>query len=248
MLEKHKSEKEFLKTYNPNNFARPNVSVDASIFTIIDEEVHVLLIKRENHPFKDFWSLVGGYVDIEQDYDIETTAKRKLKEKTGVDTPYLEQLGAFGNNNRDPRFWSVTISYFALIPHNNIKINTGSGAIDIKWSKVKKGKVKDELAFDHKLILEKASERLRKKVLYTSLPVFLMPQYFTLRELQSVYETILNKKIDSKSFRRRIINADIIEEIGTFSQPSEGRPAKLYRKSEVDKAHFFLRNIEGASL
>lgn len=246
MNEKHKAEQEFLNSYNPNDFARPNLSVDAIIFTIIDQELQVLLIKRDNHPFKDYWSLVGGYVDLEQDQDIDATAKRKLKEKTGVDTPYLEQLGAFGDNKRDPRYWSATISYFALIPSNNIKLSIGNGASDIKWSKVKEGKVAEELAFDHELILKQCAARLRNKVLYTSLPIFLMPEEFTLRELQSVYETIIDQKIDSKSFRRRIIGANILEETGELTKQSEGRPAQLYRKKENTKAHFFLRNIEGA--
>ncbi len=240
------SEEEFLKNYDPSIFARASTSVDTAIFTVIDDHLHVLTAKRGEHPFKDMWSLVGGFIDIEMDYDIEATAKRKLEEKTGVRTPYLEQYGTIGNKTRDPRGWSVTTIYFALIPCHEVKLQADKGAIDIKWSLVTNGKVKDKLAFDHADILAKCVERLRSKVLYTSLPVYLMPKDFTLGELQKVYENILDKKIDHKSFRRRILNTDILEETDDMRYDGK-RPAQLYRQKADQKPHFFIRNIEGAA-
>lgn len=238
------SEKEFLASYDASKFERPNTAIDTVIFTVFDGHLHVLTVKRAEHPYKDTWSLVGGYIDIYRDKDIEETAKRKLEEKTGVKTPYLEQFETVGNAERDPRGWSITTVYFALIPSHDIVLKAGKGATEIKWSKVQSGKVKDKLAFDHADILGGAVERLRNKVLYTSLPIHLMPRDFTLGELQSVYEIILDKKIDHKSFRRRILSVDLLEE--TEGMRHEGkRPARLYHLKKGQKTHFFVRNIEG---
>ncbi len=239
-----KDEKDFLKHYDPNVFERPNVSVDTVIFTVSSGRLQVLLMKRANHPAQGRWSLVGGFVDVARDKNLEATAMRKLAEKTGVKTPYLEQFGAFGNAKRDPRGWSVTTVYFALIPAENITLQAGEGATDIKWAVVEDGKVKDKLAFDHAEILRGSYERLRSKVLYTSLPVHLMGDEFTLAELQKVYEIIMGGKMDHKSFRRRILSADILEETGHMKETGR-RPAMLYRQKKAEGTHFFVRNIEG---
>lgn len=240
----NQTEEEYLEAYDPNIFERPNTSVDTVIFTVLDGYLQVLTVKRENYPSKDMWSLVGGFVDIKKDKDIEATAIRKLEEKTGVKTPYLEQYGSIGNAVRDPRGWSITNIYFALIPHHQVSLHVGEGATDIKWSIIKDNKVEDSLAFDHEKILKGCIERLRNKVLYTSLPVHLMPNDFTLRELQTVYEIILDQKLEHKSFRRRIISADIIEETGEMSH-ERGRPAMKYRLTQ-NHTHYFVRNIEGS--
>lgn len=242
----NQTEEDFLRNYDSSAFEKPITSVDIVIFTVLNNHLHVLTIKRAEHPFKDLWSLVGGFIDLQNDADLESAAMRKLKEKTGVKSPYLEQFGTIGNRSRDPREWSVTTVYFALIPCHTVKLQPGKGTIDIKWSKVIDGKIKDKLAFDHSDILAKCTERLRSKVLYTSLPIYLMPKDFTLGELQKVYEVILDKKIDHKSFRRRILNAEIIEDIGKMRHEGK-RPAHLYQLKEMNSPHFFVRNIEGAS-
>tara|TARA_R110000868_G_scaffold360413_2_gene622414 strand:+ start:1239 stop:1979 length:741 start_codon:yes stop_codon:yes gene_type:complete len=246
-LKKHKDDnKEFIKTYNSSVYEKPNTSVDTAIFTVYEGKLCVLTVKRDEPPFKDAWTLVGGFIDINHDIDLESTAMRKLTEKTGVSTPYLEQFGTVGNKTRDPRGWSVTTVYFALIPHNNVKFTSRKGASDIKWAAVNKGKIKNKLGFDHAAILKACSERLRSKVLYTSLPVHLMSGPFTLGELQKTYEIILEKKIDHKSFRRRILAADIIEE--THNMRREGtRPAQLYQLRDKHASHFFTRTMEGAN-
>ena len=239
------NEAKFLENYNPNTFERPNASVDAVIYTVSSGALQTLIMKRENHPFQGKWSLVGGYIDMENDHDLEATAKRKLIEKTGVKTPYLEQFGSIGNAKRDPRHWSITTVYFALIPVEDIVLRAGQGATDIKWAPVKEGAVKEKLAFDHGQILKACTERLRNKVLYTSLPVHLMPDEFTLMELQKVYEIIIGNTMDHKSFRRRILGADILEETGKLKETGR-RPAMLYRQRKAEGTHFFVRNIEGA--
>lgn len=239
-----RSEAEFLKNYNPKDFDRPNFSVDIAIFTVFDKALQILLVQRAGHPFQGAWSLVGGFVDLERDRMLEDTAKRKLAEKTGVKTPYLEQCITLGSKDRDPRGWSVTTVYFALLPHESIALQAGMGATDIKWSPLQGDRVRESLAFDHEEILRLAIERLRNKVLYTTLPAYLMPEKFTLGDLQKVYEIVLNKEIGVKSFRRRMAAADILEETAETRQDAK-RPARLYRlKPNVD-THFFLRNIEG---
>lgn len=245
MNETHQTEEAFLRTYDADFFKKPNTTVDTVIYSIIGDDLHVLLLKRSEHPFQDTWSLVGGFIDITLDSDLEATAMRKLKEKTGVDAPYLEQFGTIGNNTRDPRGWSVTTVYFALIPTQNLSLCVGKGASEIKWSKIVDGKVKEKLAFDHTEILTKCTQRLRNKVLYTSLPVYFLQEDFTLGELQKVYEIILGDKIDHKSFRRRILSADILEETGAMRQDGR-RPAHLYKLNRQHGTHFFIRNIEGA--
>lgn len=238
-------EKIFLERYDPNQFDRPNVSVDIIIFTIISDQLQVLTIKRAEHPFKDCWSLVGGYVDTHYDKTLEDTAKRKLKEKTGVDAPYLEQFATIGNASRDPRGWSVTTLYFALMPAAHIQLNTGLGATEIKWTPIKNGRIKDKLAFDHAELLLRCAERLQNKILYTSIPVHFMSENFTLSDLQKVYEIILAKKIDHKSFRRRVLNADILEETEEM-RCNGNKPARLYQLKSTYQTHFFLRNLESA--
>jgi len=238
------SEAEFLRRYNPSEYARPSTSVDAAIFTVKDGSLHVLLIKRSEHPYKDSWTLVGGYIDMESDIDLMATAKRKLEEKTGVKTPYLEQLVTIGNKSRDPRGWSVTTVYFALIPGAGVELKAGLGASEIRWAKVSNGKVKEKLGFDHALLLSDSFERLRSKVLYTSLPVYLMPKTFSLRDLQKMYELILNQPLDPKSFRRRILNAEILAATATLRHNGT-RPAQLYRLKKTAPTHFFMRSIEG---
>ena len=225
-------------------FARPSAAVDSVIYTVIDNALCVLLVKRSQAPFAGEWALVGGFVDLDQDQCLMDTAKRKLAEKTGVHTPYLEQFSTIGNRGRDPRGWSITTVYFALIPSAHIQLQAGKGASDIRWSPVQAGKVSETLAFDHAQLLADCTTRLRNKVLYTSLPVYLMPSEFTLNELQSVYEIIIEKRIDPKSFRRRLLRVGILEETGNMKQTGR-RPAVLYRLQQGEHTHFFVRSIEG---
>lgn len=241
------SEKDFLSSYKSSVFDRPNAFVDTVIFTVLDNHLQVLIAKRSEHPFKDSWSLIGGYIDVANDKNIESTARRKLEEKTGIKTPYLEQYGSIGNQDRDPRGWSITTVYFALITSRDVNFQPENGVIEVKWSKITAGKITEKLAFDHADILSKCTERLRSKVLYTSIPIYLLPKNFTLSELQRVYEIILGKKLDPKSFRRRMLSVNIIEETDKF-RCDRGRPAILYRLKESNQTYFFARQIEGATI
>lgn len=239
----YNSEKEFLAAYNIHDFEIPLVSVDMAIFAIMDEQLHVLLVKRNEYPSKNKWALPGGFVDLNKDKDLFDTAQRKLKEKTGVDTPYLEQVASFGGKNRDPRGWSVTIAYFALIAHEDVALKSDSNTEEVLWVPVKVIGKKYVLAFDHQHILDTCHERLRSKVTYTSLPAHLLPKAFTLGELQKTFEIVLGKSIDKKSFRRRILDVDILRETGQMKATST-RPAMLYSVNKKGKDYYFSRNIE----
>ncbi|MFT7185627.1 MAG: 8-oxo-dGTP diphosphatase [Pseudohongiellaceae bacterium] len=237
-------EKAFLKSYNIHDFDVPLTSVDMAIFTIREQQLQVLLIKRAQHPALGQWALPGGFINQSKDESLDDTAHRKLKEKTGVDTPYLEQVATFGGAKRDPRGWSVTIAYFALISSDEITLNGDESSEEVLWVPVKEIGSKYELAFDHQTILETCYKRLKGKVQYTSLPVNLLQNEFTLTELQNTFEIVLEKSVEKKSFRRRILDADILEETGSMRTGSN-RPAKLYKIKSGSESHFFNRNIEG---
>lgn len=231
------------------NFARPLTTVDVVIFGIVDDLLHVLLIKRgsePNEPFPTYWALPGGFVDMSRDVDLETCALRKLKEKTGVASPYLEQLGSWGSNNRDPRGWSSTHVYFALIAANVVGNPVGgANAVDAKWLPVLGRSIKEPLAFDHKEILVAAMERLRSKVEYTSLPAFLLPKEFTLSELQHTYEIVLGRNLEKSAFRTRVLAADLVVQVPRF-RAGANRPAQLYKLRTLGKPVFFQRTFKPA--
>lgn len=238
------TEAEFLKNYNVHGFPVPLTSVDIAIFSIIDSELKVLMVKRAAHPQLGKWALPGGFIDLQRDRELVDTAKRKLAAKTGVHTPYLEQVACIGNGGRDPRGWAVTIIYMSLISATDVKLQHSDSESDIGWQPVYRLKKAGEIAFDHRDIIHICHDRLKNKVQYTSLPVNLLPNEFTLPQLQSTYEILLNTPIEKKSFRRRILDADILEETGHLKQ-GPTRPAKLYRAKKHGKDYFFPRNIEG---
>jgi ADP-ribose pyrophosphatase YjhB (NUDIX family) len=227
-----------------NAFPRPYTTVDVVIFTVIEDRLHVLLVKRPTHtsePYPDMWALPGGYVDIERDKDLEACALHKLQEKTGVVSPYLEQLGSWGSATRDPRGWTATHVYFAILPLPAAKISPDSHS-SIGWFPIKGEGVGHKLAFDHKTILAAAIVRLRNKAEYTSLPAYLLPETFTLSELQHVFSVVLNRPVDKSGFRTRVLSAGLVEEAhGVKAGPS--RPAQLYRLKEPKTLTFFPRTF-----
>lgn len=238
------TEKEFLAGYDVHQFDVPLTSVDMAIFTVREEKLQVLLVKRAQYPAKGKWALPGGFIDLKKDRNLDDTAYRKLKSKTGVSAPYLEQVITIGNSKRDPRGWSVTVVYFALIPSEEIKLVADDSSEEVTWVPVDQVQKKHKLAFDHQQILKLCHDRLQGKVEYTSLPVNLLPEKFTLTELQRVFEIVLDKPVEKKSLRRRILEADILEETGDMKTGSN-RPAKLYRVKPEKENYYFTRNIQG---
>lgn len=233
------TEKQFIEDYKISDYDVPLTSVDMGIFSIIDKQLYVLLLNRDTFPEKNKLALPGGFIDLNNDIDLEATALRKLQEKTGVKIPYLEQVESVGGANRDPRGWSVTILYFALIDINKIdkKVLKNSN-----WHPVEEAETLS-LAFDHNILLEKALKRLRSKTLYTALPIALLPPKFTLTELQTIFEIILAKKLPVKSFRRRVINAEVV--IATDETKISGkRFAQLFKSAGIDKDFHFPRPLQ----
>lgn len=230
-------------------FDRPLVTVDLVVFTVRDEQLCVLLVKRPDKPTEPFpgqWALPGGFIDVDRDLDLEACARRKLKEKTGVASPYLEQLGSWGGRRRDPRGWSTTHVYFCLMPSDDVTLEAGANAADVIWAAVEDGGIGRRLAFDHAELLAAALERLRGKVEYTSLPAFLLPVEFTLTELQRVYEIVLGRRVEKKAFRTRMLAGDLLIEVPRV-RTGPNRPAQLYRLRDREAPVFFPRTFSPRS-
>lgn len=226
-------------------FPLPFTTVDVVIFTVLDDKLSVLLVQRpddRDEPFPKAWALPGGFVDTDRDEDLSACARRKLFEKTTVVSPYLEQLGSWGSASRDPRGWSATHVYFALIPSQGLALAKGANAADVGWSQVDQALKRHKLAFDHDAILRAAVERLRGKVEYTSLPAYLVDEPFTLPQLQRTYEVVLGRSIDKSGFRTRMLAADFLEETG-YVEGESNRPAMGYRLRDRNVPVVFPRTF-----
>jgi len=200
------------------------VAVDVVIFTIQNDALKILLIKRKYEPFKGQWALPGGFV--RQNESLEAAAKRELKEETNVDAQYLEQLYSFGEPKRDPRGRVISITYFALLESTNLPLKAETDVTDVQWFSVKD---LPKLGFDHDEILKYSLRRLKWKLEYTSVAFSLLPEQFTLTELQQVYEIIFGKTFDKRNFRKKILSLKIIEDSGQLKTDVAHRPAKLYK-------------------
>ena len=238
----YKSEQEYLKNYNVHNYDIPLLSIDIGIFTILNGRLHVLLIERGEFPYKGRWALPGGFIDQKQDQDLQSSALRKLTEKTGVAAPYLEQVETIGNATRDPRGWSVTSLYMALIPYAPTSKFIDS-VTDVRWWPYEQA-TKLDLAFDHLELMAKARSRLKSKTAYTVLPIHVLSTPFTLTQLQQAFEELLEKSIEKKSFRRRILSADLLEEVGQgLPEGGLGRIAALYQPKRGCDQHSFVWSL-----
>ncbi|HJR69001.1 MAG TPA: NUDIX domain-containing protein [Gammaproteobacteria bacterium] len=232
----------------PLDFERPLSTVDVVIFAVRGSALQVLLVRRPSDvsdPYPGLWALPGGFVDIARDRDLEACALRKLREKTGVDAPYLEQLGSWGDSARDPRGWSATHVYFSLVAPDAVGLTAGGNATDTRWFTIEGDLVEETLAFDHASLLKAAVSRLRSKVEYTSLPAFLLPQEFTLTELQRTYEAILDRTLEKKAFRTRLLTADVLYPVPR-RKGGANRPAQLYRLRRRRQPHLFARPFGSA--
>ena len=205
-----------------DTWPRPSVTVDVVIFTLQENDLHVLLVKRKHDPFADFWAIPGGFVNIDE--SLESAARRELEEETGVRDVYLEQLYTFGAVGRDPRGRVISVAYFALAPVSLV-VRGGSDASEARWWSTSR---LPSLAFDHDDILKYALKRLRYKLEYSAVGFQLLPDKFTLTELQQAYEIILGEPLDKRNFRRKILEAEMLEEAGVRRE-REGRPARMYR-------------------
>ncbi len=211
------------ETYDAGKYRKPSVASDIAVFAIIDKKLKVLLVKRKAWPFKGLWALPGGFVQMDE--TLEFAAKRELFEETNVNDIYIEQLCTFGDPERDPRTRVISVAYFALIRPECQKLKATTDAAEVSWFDVDKT---PKLAFDHKKILKHGLERLRAKLGHTTIAFRLLPEKFTLTDIQNIYEAITIKKIDKRNFRRKLLSLEIIEGVGERTKDVAHRPAKLY--------------------
>ena len=196
----------------------------SSLFGLDDEDLKVLLIKRDLEPFRGRWALPGGFVHVDESLD--EAARRELREETGLARVYLEQLYTFGDVDRDPRGRVVSVAYYALVKLSDHRVLAATDAREAGWFTVWDA---PSLAFDHEGILQAALARLKGKVRYQPIGFELLPAKFTLSQLQRVYETILERELDKRNFRKKILSMGFLEELDEVEQDVAHRAARLYR-------------------
>jgi 8-oxo-dGTP diphosphatase len=233
--------------HDPNAFDRPSVTVDVVILTLREGQLEALLVKRKEHPYLNYWSLPGGFVQAQESLD--EAAARVLRQKAGLESVvgmeregsyrhpvYLEQLYTFGDPGRDPRMRVISVAYYALVEASHIReVGEEIALFKLRLPEEERGveifdnkNKKYSLAFDHAEILGVALRRIRGKLEYTPIGFELLPEQFTLRQLQAVHETILQKRLNKDSFRRRMLSSGRLEPTGKLER-GLGRPAELYR-------------------
>ena len=201
---------------------RAGVSVDCVIFGFDENELKVLLIKSDLAQYKDKWSLLGDLVHNEE--DVEQAAYRVLKQRTGMDDLYLEQVKTFGGVNRHPSARVITIAYCSLINVQHYELGIMDN--ELHWHGLRNIQ---EMAFDHKKILDVCYEWLQKRVQEHPLGFSLLPKKFSLRELQNLYEAITSAKLDRRNFRKKFFSMDLLIDTGEYEAEVSHRPGKLYR-------------------
>lgn len=216
-----------------NGYEQLGITVDLAIFTVNKNKLKVMLVKRAEQPFLAEWSLPGGF--LKKGESLDDAAQRVLNEKVGVKNVYMEQLYTFGDPKRDPRTRVITIAYIALIPWENLDQPESKKVTDLTWFSVD---APAKLAFDHKNILNYAVKRLRAKASYSNIVYGLMPEQFRLSELQSMYEIIINDKLDKRNFRKQMLATGLLEETGKKDITGAHRPAMLYQFKKMEIAFY----------
>jgi 8-oxo-dGTP diphosphatase len=219
-------------------YARPALTVDCVVFGLDEEDLKVLLIRRALEPFQGRWALPGGFVRMDE--SLEDAARRELLEEAGVRPGLLEQLYTFGAPGRDPRDRVVTVAYFALVKLSDHRVQAATDAREAAWFSVWDA---PRLAFDHADILAMALQRLKGKVRYQPIGFELLPPKFTLTQLQRLYEKILERPLDKRNFRKKLLSMDLLEELDEVEQDVSHRAARLYRfdhkkYKQLEKAGF----------
>ena len=205
-------------------YPRPAVAVDCVVLGLDTDDLKVLLIRRGVVPWKGTWALPGGFVGERE--SLEDAARRELAEETGIGDVFLEQLYTFGAPERDPRHRVISVAYYALAKLSDFKLAPGTDAAGAGWHPLSK---LPALAFDHGEILEAAITRLRGKVRYAPIGFELLPPRFTLTQLQRLYEIILERELDKRNFRKKILSLDLVVETDEWQTGVRHRAARLYR-------------------
>jgi len=222
---------------------RAALTVDCVVFALNDRDLNdrdlnVLLIQRNGPPFAGCWALPGGFVELDE--TLAHAASRELREETGLDSIRLEQLCAIGDVDRDPRERVVTIAYHALVRMSEQQAQAASDARAVAWFAVND---LPNLAFDHNKILSLAYQRLRDKVRYQPIGLELLPERFTLRHLQHLYEAVLDRPLDKRDFRRKILSMGLLVEVDEIKTDVACREARLYRFDKAKYARLLKRGF-----
>ncbi len=231
----------FLSRYDPARYERPSLTVDVALVSAAEGALHTLLVRRAEPPQRGRWALPGGFV--RSDESLDAAAARVLAAKAGLRGPFLEQLYTFGAPGRDPRTRVVTVAYYALVDFERFAeaarpgTDVAIGLIAVPWEGETGGAVEAlgpdgaplPLAFDHAEILGTAVKRLRGKLDWAPIGFQLLPETFTLLDLQRVHETVLGRPLNKDSFRRRMLASGQLEATGTSQRDVDHRPAELYR-------------------
>lgn len=209
-------------------YPKADNTTDAVVFALDAKgrTLRVLLIRRgrENEPYYGYWALPGGFLIMDEDLD--TCVRRELEEETGVKLSYLEQLYTFGRPDRDPRGRVITTAYLALVRPDEIIVEAADDADDFVWADIHS---LPPMAFDHAEIIKKALDRLKSKILWQPIGMELLPDRFTLTELQQVYELVLGRPLDKRNFRRKILKFGVLQPINRTTTRENGRPAQVYQ-------------------
>ncbi|MBM3793551.1 MAG: NUDIX hydrolase [Acidobacteria bacterium] len=205
-------------------YPRPAVTVDCVVFGLDQGVLQLLLIKRNSPPFAGCWALPGGFVD--QNETLDAAARRELEEETGLREVFLEQLFTFGDPGRDPRGHTVSVAYYALVRQDRHVPQAATDTSDAVWYSVAK---LPKLAFDHQRIISTAVARLQGKVRYQPINFELLPRKFTLTELQGVYEAVLERALDKRNFRKKILAMGLLAETKEKQQGVAHRAPQLYQ-------------------
>lgn len=205
-------------------YPRAALTVDCVVFGLDETDLKVMLIQRDLAPSEGKWALPGGFVRLEE--TIEEAARRELHEETGLEKVFLEQLYTFGDIERDPRERVVTVAWYALVRLSDHRVKAATDARDAAWFGMDD---LPQLAFDHDRILEVAYQRLQNKVRYQPIGFELLPQKFTLTQLQKLYEIILDRTLDKRNFRKKILGLNVLQELDEVETDVAHRAARLYR-------------------
>ncbi|MDB6135900.1 MAG: 8-oxo-dGTP diphosphatase [Verrucomicrobiales bacterium] len=205
-------------------YPRPALTVDAVVFGLDGGELKVLLIERGLEPFKGQWALPGGFV--QEGETLDRAVSRELAEEAGVQGVFMEQLYTFGAVDRDPRERVVSVAYYALVNLADHTTRASTDAVDARWFPAA---TPPPLAFDHADILQMALDRLRGKVRWQPVGFELLPEKFTLTQLQQLYESVLGTSLDKRNFRKKVLGFDFLVPLDETRRDGPHRPAQLFR-------------------
>lgn len=225
------------KTYT-YKYPHPSVTTDCVIFGFDGTKLQVLLIERGIEPYKGRWAFPGGFLN--PDETAEEGALRELQEETGLTGAYIEQFHTFTDPHRDPRERVITIAYYALVRLQEVR--GGDDAAKAQWFGLDEV---PQLAFDHDRILREAVKRLRERIHFKPVGFELLPEKFTMKELQTLYESILDVKFDRRNFSKKMLHFDLLTDLGETINPSAKRDAKLF---SFNKENYDLLKQKGFQL